>query len=133
MRFTNPQCESPSIAASARNIGKAIRIRRMGGNRSGIEGLAAWSGFGHISTYRSRLCRSEKRAKAVKMKRIRRFDAYRKSLSSARVRTYFVYKAQTEDPYHARGIGWTYGASGLVSQRAFRQRNERPNPESRHK
>lgn len=65
------------------------------------------------------------------MKRIRRFDAYRKSLSSARVRTYFFYKAQTEDPYHTRGIGWTHGASGLVSQRAFRQRNERPNPRKR--
>ena len=92
MRFTNPQCESPSIAASARNIGKAIRLRRMGGNRSGIESLAAWSGFGHISTYGSLPYRPEKRAKAVSMKRVRRFDA-RKSLSSARVRTDFFYKA----------------------------------------
>jgi len=92
MRFTNPQSGSPSIAASARNIGKAIRLRRVGGNRSGTEGPAGWSGFGHISTYGSLPYRREKRAKAVSMKRVRRFDA-RKSLSSARVRTDFFYKA----------------------------------------
>jgi hypothetical protein len=66
--------------------------------------ILSWSGFGHISTYGSLPYRPEKRAKAVSMKRVRRFDA-RKSLSSARARTDFFYKAQSEDPYPATRYG----------------------------
>jgi len=66
--------------------------------------VLSWSGFGHISTYGSLPYRPEKRAKAVSMKRVRCFDA-RKSLSSARVRTDFFYKAQSEAPYPATRYG----------------------------